>query len=286
MMARLAETGGERRGGACGAGKQRIALAIEYDGRPFVGWQRQANGASVQAHLEDALRRIEGATVSLVAAGRTDAGVHAEAMVAHLDVDEARWRRAPRAYVHGVNAGLPDAIRVVAARAVAPSFHARFDCTGRGYRYLIWNRQVAPAIARWRHWWMPRPLDLEAMRAAARHCIGERDFSALRAAGCQARHAVRRIERIGIERQGCVVSVEVDGNAFLYHMVRNLVGNLIEVGTGKRSVGAFRALLDAGDRAQGAATAPAHGLYFTDARYPGWSSRAWLASLCGGDASD
>ncbi len=264
--------------------RQRIALAIEYDGRPFCGWQRQQNGESVQAHLEAALERIEGVPTPLTVAGRTDAGVHAEAMVAHADVDADRWDRAPRAYVHGVNAHLPDGIRVVAARGVAPSFHARFDCTGRGYRYLIWNRQVAPAIARWRHWWMPRPLDLDAMRAAAEHCIGERDFSALRAAGCQARHAVRRIERVAIERAGCVVSIEVDGNAFLYHMVRNLVGNLVEVGTGKRTPDDFRGLLESGDRARGAATAPAHGLYFIDARYPEWSSREWLASLCGGAA--
>ncbi|MDX8402127.1 MAG: tRNA pseudouridine(38-40) synthase TruA [Mariprofundaceae bacterium] len=253
--------------------KQRIAMVVEYDGSGFCGWQRQANGASVQAAIEDALARIEGGEVEVVAAGRTDAGVHAEAMAVHLDVDAGRWKRAPRAYLHGVNAHLPPAIRVIAARAVPAGFHARFDCIGRSYRYRIWNRTTASALHRWRHWWMPRPLDLDAMRRAAACCIGERDFSALRASGCQAAHAVRRIDAIVIARQGCEVLIDVDGNAFLYRMVRNLVGNLVDVGTGRRSVDGFRALLEAGDRSKGAPTAPAHGLYFTDARYPDWSAR-------------
>jgi len=258
---------------------QRIAMVVEFDGQPFHGWQQQNNASSVQATLQSALQRIESRAVPVVAAGRTDAGVHAEAMLAHADVCAARWQRSHLAYIHGCNSFLPDQIRVIGVRAVAADFHARFDCRGRSYRYQIWNRNTASALHRWQHWWMPKALNVAAMQDAARHCMGKHDFSALRAAGCQAASATRTIHALSIEQQGDCIRISVSADAFLYHMVRNLVGNLVEVGRGKSNPEAFSRLLAGKDRSLGAATAPAHGLYFMDARYDDFSSRALIASV-------
>jgi len=255
--------------------QQRIILVVEFDGRPYCGWQRQSNGLAVQEVLEQSLHRIDPNAGSLVTSGRTDTGVHALAMATHVDISHERWQRAPRAYLHGINQHLPDAIRVVATRAVDTTFHARFDCTQRRYRYLIWNRKTAaPALSHWRHWWMPRPLDLDAMREAATLCLGTHDFSAMRAAGCQASHANRCIDAIDITHKKHVISIEVAANAFLYHMVRTLVGTLVEVGTGQRQAASITPLLASGDRTCAGKTAPAHGLYFIDARYKSFSSAA------------
>jgi len=258
--------------------KQRIAMVLEFDGRPFHGWQKQNNATSVQACLQAALAHIEGAPVTATAAGRTDAGVHAEAMLAHADVSAARWQRSHKAYIHGCNSLLPDAIRVVGAGAVAADFHARFDCRERLYRYQIWNRNTASSLHRWRHWWMPKGLDIDLMREAAVHCTGRFDFSALRAAGCQASTAVRTIKTLSIEQDGFCINISVSADAFLYHMVRNLVGNLVDVGTGKRSPESLSALLISRDRSLGAATAPAHGLYFTDAVYDDFRASALIGA--------
>jgi len=247
--------------------QQRIAMALEFDGRPFHGWQQQDNATSVQACLQTALARIEGAPVATMAAGRTDAGVHAEAMLVHADISAARWQRSYKAYLHGCNSLLPDTIRVVGVRAVKADFHARFDCRERVYRYQIWNRNTASSLHRWRHWWMPRKLNVAQMQEGAGYCTGRFDFSAMRAAGCQAATAVRTIKTLTVEQQGYCINISVSADAFLYHMVRNLVGNLVEVGTGKRSPESLSVLLASGDRSLGAATAPAHGLYFTDAVY-------------------
>lgn len=246
---------------------QRIALVLEFDGTAFHGWQRQETGDSVQASLEHALALIDGHAVRTVAAGRTDAGVHAEALLAHADVDAARWRRSPRAYMHGVNQHLPSGLRVVGVRAVDADFHARFDCLERAYRYRIWNRPTASALYAWRHWWMPRTLDVEAMNGSAALLIGEHDFSSFRASGCQAHSASRDVRRLVVARQGWCVDIEVRANAFLYHMVRNLVGVLVQVGIGEWNAADVEALLLAKDRTRGPATAPAHGLYFIDAAY-------------------
>jgi len=262
-------------------GTQRIALVLEYDGKPFSGWQQQDNAPSIQEHLQRALEVIEAAPIQAVAAGRTDAGVHAEAMLAHADVSRSRWQRSELAYLHGVNSHLPTSIRVVAVRAVDESFHARFDCRERAYTYRIWNRTTAPALHAWRHWWMPRKLDLDAMRAAAAHALGKRDFGALRAAGCQAAHAVRTIREINIWQQGVTIGIDVRADAFLYHMVRNLVGNLVDAGIGRQTPDGFAALLEGGDRKLGAQTAPAHGLYFMDAVYDDFSARSMLRSAEG-----
>ncbi len=253
--------------------KQRIAICLEFDGHGLCGWQRQSNALSVQQYLEDALTKIDGRHVACVAAGRTDAGVHAEAMAVHADVDADRFHRAPLAYVHGVNSGLPEQIRVLGVRAVDATFHARFDCRERAYRYQIWNRNTASALSRWRHWWMPRHLDIGRMREAAGVLIGRHDFSAFRASGCQAASAVRELRRLEIERNGYAVCIQMWADAFLYHMVRNIVGTLVEIGVSNRSVETMVAVLASKDRRQAAATAPAHGLYFTEAVYDGFSSR-------------
>lgn len=258
---------------------QRLALALEFDGMAFHGWQRQETGASVQASLEDALAAVDGHPVRTVAAGRTDAGVHGEALLVHADVDRERWQRAPRAYLHGLNQHLPPTLRVVGLRAVAPDFHARFDCQERAYRYRIWNRSTATALHAWRHWWMPRALNVEAMNAAASLLLGEHDFSSFRAAGCQSRSASRELRQLEAGRDGWCVHIDVRADAFLYHMVRNLVGTLVRVGIGEWEPAQVQALLLAKDRKQGAATAPAHGLYFVDAVYRDFRS-SQLVGLC------
>jgi len=247
--------------------QQRIAMVLEFDGRPYHGWQQQDNAISVQQVLQDVLQRIDGQSVQVMAAGRTDAGVHASAMLVHTDVNLERWQRSPRAYVHGCNSHLPESVRVIGVRAVAHDFHARFDCRGRSYRYKIWGRKTASALEMWRHWWMPRELNVERMKEASQYCLGKQDFSALRAAGCQAAHAVRCIKDVRIQQHECCVYIDVEADAFLYHMVRILVGNLVEVGIGKQTPDAFRDLLQGQNRSLGAATAPAHGLYFSDAQY-------------------
>ncbi|PIP02802.1 MAG: tRNA pseudouridine(38-40) synthase TruA [Zetaproteobacteria bacterium CG12_big_fil_rev_8_21_14_0_65_54_13] len=264
---------------------QRIALALEFDGRPFHGWQQQDHVRTVQGCLQEALAAVEGREVCSMAAGRTDAGVHAEALLVHADVCAARWQRSPLAYLHGCNSRLPDEIRVIGVRAVDADFHARFACRGRAYRYQIWNRSSASALQRWRHWWMPRALDVELMQAAAVHCLGRHDFSALRAAGCQAANAEKHIRSLEIKRDGHCIHIHVAADAFLYHMVRNLVGNLVEVGAGKRSPEDFALLLASRNRQLGAATAPAHGLYFIDALYDDFCSRDLIGVSRGaGDA--
>lgn len=253
--------------------KQRIAMVIEFDGSAFHGWQRQKNAPSVQASLEDALVQIEGASIATAAAGRTDTGVHAEALLVHGDVSAERWARSPRAYTQGVNRLLPDQVRVTGVQAVAPDFHARFDCRERRYRYEIWNRSTPSAIFNWRHWWMPRTLDVQAMQQAAAYFVGEHDFTSFRAAGCQASSAVRNLRHLSVWQEGWRIMVDVRADAFLYHMVRNIVGTLVRIGTGDWPPAMVADLLALKDRTQAAATAPAHGLYFTDAIYEGFSAR-------------
>lgn len=177
-----------------------------------------------------------------------------------------------RAYTQGMNQLLPDSVCVAGVRAVKDDFHARFDCSERRYRYQIWNRSTPSAIHQWRHWWMPRKLDPDAMREASECLLGQHDFSSFRAAGCQAATAVREIKHIGITQQGWEISIDLHADAFLYHMVRNIVGSLIRVGTGSWQAGKLVEVLSARDRNMAAATAPAHGLYFTDAIYQDFSA--------------
>jgi tRNA pseudouridine38-40 synthase len=244
----------------------RIAVALEYDGAPFAGWQTQQAGVnSVQETAEAAFSRVAAETISLVCAGRTDAGVHALGQIAHFDTQAAR---AERSWVLGANSHLPDSISVRWARAVPAHFHARYSAESRTYRYFILNRLGRSALAAQRVALVYRPLDVERMNAAATLLLGEHDFSAFRAAGCQARTPVRRLYALQVVRVGEQVIIEATANAFVHHMVRNLVGLLLEVGMGKAPPHWAAEVLASRDRTRSAPTAPAQGLYFWKARYP------------------
>jgi len=255
---------------------QRIVMVIEFDGKRFHGWQRQDNAIGVQEALETALEKMEGKHVKTVAAGRTDAGVHGEAMLVHADVCGKRWLRSARAYTQGMNQHLPDTVVVMGVRAVADDFHARFSCLERRYCYRIWNRTTPSALAPWRHWWMPRVLDIEAMQAAAELLLGEHDFAVFQAAGCQAYSSVRNMRHISVVKNDWEVLIQVQADAFLYHMVRNIVGSLVQVGIGRWPASYMTELLTSKDRLQAAATAPAQGLYFSDAVYEDFTARSLI----------
>jgi len=249
----------------------RYKLLIEYDGGPFVGWQRQSNGPSVQQALEEAAERLTpdrpvGQPVRLHAAGRTDAGVHALGMVAHVDLprvmSDGKLADALNALVR------PAPIAVLDSRVVTDAFHARFSCVERRYLYRILTRRAAPALARGRVWWMPRDLDTQAMHHAAQGLVGHHDFSSFRAAECQADSPVKTLDALSVARAGDEVHVTTRARSFLHHQVRNMVGTLALVGEGKWTAGDIRATLEARDRAAAGPTAPADGLYFLAARYP------------------
>ncbi|MBV9696977.1 MAG: tRNA pseudouridine(38-40) synthase TruA [Gammaproteobacteria bacterium] len=243
----------------------RIAVGLEYDGSAFAGWQSQPGLRTVQALAEQALSRIAAEPLCLTCAGRTDAGVHALAQVAHFDTHA---ERTPRSWVLGANSELPPDVSVRWAQVVPEHFHARYSAEARTYRYLILNRPARSALQRERATWVHRPLDVAAMAAAARHLEGEHDFSAFRAAECQAKSPVRRLESLRVERSGERVWIEATANAFLHHMVRNLVGVLLSIGRGEAAPAWAAELLAGRDRTQAAATAPAHGLYLWRVRYP------------------
>ena len=252
---------------------QRIAMVVEFDGQLFHGWQKQSNAITVQAVLESALAKIEGRPLATASSGRTDAGVHAEAMLVHADVSARHWKRSARTYTQGVNRYLPDGVVVVGVCAVESDFHARFSCQSRRYRYQIWNRSTPSALLTWRYWWMPRNLNIDAMQEAASYMLGKQDFSSLQGAGCQAHSASRDIGVLTIEKKGCEVLIEVEADGFLYHMVRNIVGNLVHVGIGHWQPEYIQELLALKKRSEGAVTAPSQGLYFVDAIYPNFSAR-------------
>jgi tRNA pseudouridine38-40 synthase len=245
---------------------RRVALGVEYDGRGLSGWQAQRDPrrSTVQESLESALARVAAQPVSTVCAGRTDAGVHATAQVVHFD---CTVRREARAWILGTNSLLPSGIAVRWAHEVPNDFHARFSATARRYRYLILNSPVRRPLLASRACLERRPLDAARMHDAAQALLGERDFSSFRGSGCQSRTPMRRLEEIGVQRHGALVVVDVTANAFLLHMVRNIVGALIRVGAGHAGVEWPGELLAARDRRLGAATAPAEGLYLTDVRY-------------------
>jgi len=243
----------------------RCALGIEYDGSGFFGWQVQRQEPTVQACLEDAVAKVADHTVQTVCCGRTDTGVHALCQVAHFDTTA---RRPERSWVLGVNSHLPQGISALWMREVDEEFHARFSAFARTYRYRILNRWVRPALAANHFAWCRRPLDAELMHRAAQALRGEHDFSAFRAASCQARHAMREILDIAVIRIENEVRIDVTANGFLYHMVRNIAGSLMTIGCGEKPVGWMRELLLSRDRNLAAATAAAEGLYFVGARYP------------------
>lgn len=247
----------------------RIALGLEYDGTDFVGWQKQPVGRSIEAALAEAVSAVAGERVNVHGAGRTDAGVHALQQVAHFDTVAARTARQ---WLLGINSNLPLDVAVRWAREVPPDFDARRTALGRRYRYAILQRPGRPALARRRVWWLHEPLDCAAMSEAARHWLGEHDFSAFRAAGCQAKSPVRDLQAVRVERRSehefALVTLEFTANAFLQHMVRNLVGTLVEIGRGSLPVAAAEQILASRDRTTAGVTAPAAGLTLIEVLYP------------------
>jgi tRNA pseudouridine38-40 synthase len=242
----------------------RIAIGVTYDGSSFDGWQSQPSGNTVQDHLETALAAIAGTFVRVAAAGRTDSGVHATGQVAHFDVEV---ERPLSAWVRGTNAHLPEAIAVQWAHPISPAFHARFSASARAYRYVLYNHAVRPSLLARHVGWFHLPLDERVMQEAAQALLGTHDFSAFRAAECQARTPVRTLTRLDVTRRGDHVVFELRANAFLHHMVRNIVGCLVYVGKGKHPPEWLGEVLAGRDRARAAPTFEAAGLYLAGVEY-------------------
>jgi tRNA pseudouridine38-40 synthase len=242
----------------------RIALGIEYDGSGFCGWQTQPSACAIQDAVERGLAEIAGHPVATICAGRTDAGVHAVAQVVHFDTAAAR---PDTAWVRGVNALLPDTVAVTWMARVGDDFHARYSATERRYRYLLLDQPLRPALNRRHVGWIHQTLEVDRMREAAAYLLGEHDFSAFRSSECQANSPVRELRALNIDRRGDYVVFELAANAFLHHMVRNIVGSLSYVGAARRSPQWMQELLAARDRARAAPTISAAGLYLADVRY-------------------
>jgi len=245
----------------------RIALGVAYDGSAWQGWQTQPHGLTVQDQLEAALGAFSGTgtPVPTLCAGRTDTGVHAEMQVVHLDTP---LQRRAESWVRGVNAFLPASIAVQWAQPVSDDFHARFSAGSRTYVYLLWRGRVRPALWAGRAGWCFQPLDIDAMRRAAASLLGEHDFSSFRSSQCQARHPVRTLHRFDIHESGPFVVFTLRANAFLHHMVRNLVGALLYIGQGREPVAWLEQLLQARDRRLAAPTFMPDGLYLAHVEYP------------------
>lgn len=242
----------------------RIALGIEYDGSGFCGWQTQPSGCAVQDVIEQALAGIAGHAVATICAGRTDSGVHAMAQVVHFDSEALRPESA---WTRGVNALLPDSVAVLWMQPVADDFHARYGALERRYRYLLLDQAVRPALNRNHVGWIHQRLEIEPMRAAAVALLGQHDFSAFRSAECQANSPLRELRELNIERRGEYVVFELVANAFLHHMVRNIVGSLVYIGAGRQPPQWLRGVLDGRDRARAAPTISAAGLYLSGVNY-------------------
>lgn len=243
----------------------KLALGIEYDGSRYYGWQRQQEVRSVQEKLEHALSKVANHEVSVFCAGRTDAGVHGTGQVVHF---ETRAQRADGAWTLGVNANLPEDIAVRWVKAVPDEFHARFSATARRYRYVIYNQRLRPAILSRGVTHFYHPLDADKMHRAGQCLLGENDFTSFRAVQCQSRTPWRNLMHLNVTRQGAYVIVDIKANAFVHHMVRNIVGSLMEIGCGNQPENWMAELLAAKDRTLAAATARAEGLYLVAVDYP------------------
>jgi tRNA pseudouridine38-40 synthase len=243
----------------------RLALGIEYDGTDFLGWQRLSHGRSVQAAVESALSFVAAHPVEVTCAGRTDAGVHARCQVVHFD---SASERSERAWTLGANSRLPSGVAVLWARRVADDFHARYGARARRYRYRILNRPIRPALSARYVTWERASLDIDAMRTAAAALIGEHDFTSFRSVACQARSASRCVREIVLSQHADEVAIEIEANAFLHHMVRNIVGSLLPIGRGERPPSWLAQLLEGRDRSKAGPTAPSSGLTFLGPRYP------------------
>ncbi|MCP3999589.1 MAG: tRNA pseudouridine(38-40) synthase TruA [Gammaproteobacteria bacterium] len=244
---------------------QRFATGIEYDGAAYCGWQSQPHAPSIQQEINRALSVVAAKPLQCLGAGRTDSGVHASGQVAHFETSVSR---SPRSWLLGANSNLPDDISILWVRPVTADFHARFSAVSRTYRYVILNRQVRSALQRERVWWIYHPLDHKRMHAAAQQLLGKHDFSAFRASACQANTPVRVMEHLNVTRTGDYLYVDCKANAFLHHMVRNIVGSLIRIGQGEASVKWLADVLHGRDRTKSGITAPAAGLTLTSVGYP------------------
>jgi tRNA pseudouridine38-40 synthase len=243
----------------------RFRLTVEFDGRPFMGWQRQAHGPSVQAAIEDAALAVTGEQSVLHAAGRTDAGVHALAMSAHLDVERTIT---PFRLMEALNALLrPRPVAIIGCEIVDERWHARFSCTGRRYIYRIVNRRAPLTLDAGRAWRVPTALDDKAMHDAAQLLVGRHDFTTFRSAQCQSASPLKTLDRLDVRRTGERIEIEAAARSFLHHQVRSMVGCLALVGRGKWSIADLRDALEARDRAALGLNAPPDGLYFVEARY-------------------
>ena len=245
---------------------QRWALVIAYDGRGFSGWQKQPHHVSAQQTLEEAVFQFSGERTKIVIAGRTDAGVHAMAQVAHMDLAK---NMEPDRLMMAINAlARPHPVSVLRALKVRPDFHARFDAGQRSYIYRIINRRAPLTFEKGLAWQVPRPLNEQAMQQASQSLLGKHDFSAFRAMGCQAKHPIRSIDSITVTRQGEEITIHVVAKSFLYHQVRNMVGTLVKIGVGEWPVEQMQQILESRDRTLAGMTAPADGLYFERVTYP------------------
>ncbi len=243
----------------------RIALMVEYDGSQYHGWQAQTGLRTVQHMLEQALSNVANHEVSIVCAGRTDTGVHATNQIIHFDCEK---ERTIRAWIHGANSFLPKDVCVKWGKEMPDDFHARYSASSRSYRYVIYNAPVRPALLRSNVTWQYRQLDHRLMHEASQHLLGEQDFTSFRSVECQSKTPMRNVSSLQVTRKGDFVLIDISANAFLHHMVRNIAGVLIAVGSGRRPVAWVEDVLIAKDRKLGAETAPPYGLYLIDVDYP------------------
>ncbi|NBX84922.1 MAG: tRNA pseudouridine(38-40) synthase TruA [Gammaproteobacteria bacterium] len=243
----------------------RIALKIEYDGSEYHGWQAQQELRTVQYQLEQALSKVANEPIEVVCAGRTDTGVHATHQIVHFDTEN---HRSLRAWIHGTNSSLPKDMCVRNAFNVTEDFHARYTATFRRYRYVIFNSSIRPGLLRSHVSWQYRHLDHSAMNKSAQVLLGEHDFTSFRSVECQSKTPMRDIKLIKVFRSSHFVVIDISANAFLHHMVRNIAGVLMAVGTGKQPEGYVTEVLEAKDRRLGAETASPYGLYLVGVTYP------------------
>jgi tRNA pseudouridine38-40 synthase len=243
----------------------RVALGIEYDGSHFKGWQSQIGVRTVQGVLEKALSKVADQPISVICAGRTDSGVHGLEQVVHFDTTA---NRLPRSWIFGTNSYLPNDVNVLWATPIDPSFHARFSAIQRHYRYIILNQPIRSSLHTKRMTWFYQPLEITRMQEAAQFLMGEHDFSSFRALACQAKSPIRTITRLEISKHDKQLWIEVSANAFLQHMVRNIAGVLMTIGTGKENPIWAKQILETRDRTQGGITAPPDGLYLQTIDYP------------------
>jgi tRNA pseudouridine38-40 synthase len=243
----------------------RIALGIEYDGSQYHGWQAQTGLHTVQQVLELALSKVADEEISLVCAGRTDTGVHATNQIIHFDSEK---ERTIRAWIHGANSYLPKDVCVKWGRGMPDTFHARYSALSRRYRYLIYNSPIRPALLRSNLTWQYRQLDHRLMHEACQFLIGENDYTSFRSVECQSNTPMRNVHQLEVSRRGDLLVIDITANAFLHHMVRNIAGVLISVGSGKQPIEWVKQVLEGKDRRLGAETAPPYGLYLVAVSYP------------------